>query len=152
MSNELIRQQGGQMENFKKIANEVAPKDLDDAIRLLSDIKKRHESQNYLNDYFDVVKKVVQELSMKDVDDTINHLVSLKQRKGKLFLLGVGGSAGNCSHAVNDFRKIANIEAYAPTDNVSELSARTNDDGWDTVFSNWLKVSNLNKNDAIFVL
>lgn len=109
-------------------------------------------SNNYIDDYFDVVRKVSQELSIKEVDDTINHLVSLKQRKGRLFLIGVGGSAGNCSHAVNDFRKIANIESYAPTDNISELTARVNDDGWDTVFSNWLKVSNLTKNDAIFVL
>ena len=76
---------------------------------------------------------------------------SLKKKKGRVFFLGVGGSAGNCSHAVNDFRKICNIECYAPTDNVSELTARINDDGWESSFVNWLKVSNLKKNDAIFV-
>ena len=70
---------------------------------------------------------------------------------GRLFFLGVGGSAGNCSHAVNDFRKIVGIEAYAPTDNVSELTARTNDEGWDTVFVEWLKTSRLNDKDAVFV-
>ena len=70
---------------------------------------------------------------------------------GRLFFLGVGGSAGNCSHAVNDFRKIVGIEAYAPTDNVSELTARTNDEGWDTVFIEWLKISRLNDKDAVFV-
>jgi D-sedoheptulose 7-phosphate isomerase len=76
----------------------------------------------------------------------------LRTRGGRLFFLGVGGSAGNCSHAVNDFRKIVGIEAYAPTDNVSELTARTNDEGWDTVFSEWLKVSRLNSKDAVFVM
>jgi D-sedoheptulose 7-phosphate isomerase len=69
-----------------------------------------------------------------------------------LFLIGVGGSAGNCSHAVNDFRKLCGIEAYSPIDNVSELTARTNDEGWDTVFAGWLETSRLGKNDAIFVL
>jgi D-sedoheptulose 7-phosphate isomerase len=79
-------------------------------------------------------------------------LVQLRARKGRLFLLGVGGSAANCSHAVNDFRKLAGIEAYSPCDNVSELTARTNDEGWETVFSAWLRVSNANANDAILVL
>ncbi len=78
-------------------------------------------------------------------------LANLRQRSGRLFLLGVGGSAGNCSHAVNDFRKICGIEAYAPTDNVSELTARTNDEGWATVFSEWLKVSKLNPKDMVFI-
>jgi len=75
----------------------------------------------------------------------------VRERGGRLFFLGVGGSAANCSHAVNDFRKIAGFEAYAPTDNVSELTARTNDEGWDTVFSAWLRTSRANKNDAVFV-
>jgi D-sedoheptulose 7-phosphate isomerase len=79
-------------------------------------------------------------------------LVDLRRRGGRLFFLGVGGSAANCSHAVNDFRKIAQIEAYAPTDNVSELTARTNDDGWETVFANWLRVSKLSAKDMIFIL
>jgi len=79
-------------------------------------------------------------------------LVNLKKRGGRLFLLGVGGSAANCSHAVNDFRKIANIECYTPVDNVSELTARTNDDGWDTIFTQWLIGSKLSKNDAVMIL
>jgi D-sedoheptulose 7-phosphate isomerase len=79
-------------------------------------------------------------------------LAALRERGGRLFLLGVGGSAGNCSHAVNDFRKLCGIEAYSPIDNVSELTARTNDEGWDTVFSEWLKVSRLSARDAVFVM
>ena len=78
-------------------------------------------------------------------------LADLRERGGRLFILGVGGSAGNASHAVNDFRKIAGIEAYAPTDNVSELTARVNDDGWATVFEEWLKVSRLSERDAVLV-
>jgi D-sedoheptulose 7-phosphate isomerase len=79
-------------------------------------------------------------------------LADLRTRKGRLFLLGVGGSAANCSHAVNDFRKLAGIEAYSPCDNVSELTARTNDEGWESVFATWLNGSNANANDAVFVL
>ncbi len=81
-----------------------------------------------------------------------SRLVELRRRGGRLFILGVGGSAANASHAVNDFRKIAGIEAYAPTDNVSELTARTNDDGWETVFVNWLRVSRLTRQDLVLVL
>lgn len=77
--------------------------------------------------------------------------IALSKLKGRLFILGVGGSAANASHAVNDFRKLCNIEAYAPTDNVAELTARANDEGWDTVFSGWLKVSNFNKTDALLI-
>jgi D-sedoheptulose 7-phosphate isomerase len=88
-------------------------------------------------------------------DETIERLAGglaeLRNRGGRLFLLGVGGSAGNCSHAVNDFRKLCGIEAYSPIDNVSELTARTNDEGWDTVFSAWLEISRLNSNDAILI-
>jgi D-sedoheptulose 7-phosphate isomerase len=75
----------------------------------------------------------------------------VKVDEGRIFFLGVGGSAGNCSHAVNDFRKIVGIEAYAPTDNVSELTARTNDEGWSTIFVEWLKVSKLHRKDALFI-
>ena len=78
-------------------------------------------------------------------------LKSLKKRNGRLFFLGVGGSAGNASHAVNDFRKLCNIECYCPTDNVSELTARINDEGWDSSFAEWLKVSKINKKDSIFI-
>ncbi|MFH1900313.1 MAG: SIS domain-containing protein [Patescibacteria group bacterium] len=107
--------------------------------------------QNYTAEYFNGVLEVVKKLSKKDINDTIKALVDLKKRHGRLFILGVGGSAANCSHAVNDFRKICNIEAYAPTDNVAELTARTNDDGWDSVFVNWLKGSRLTKNDAVLI-
>jgi D-sedoheptulose 7-phosphate isomerase len=86
-----------------------------------------------------------------DIEALCDELCSLRERQGRLFILGVGGSAGNATHAVNDFRKLCGIEAYAPTDNVSELTARTNDEGWETVFSEWLKVSHANKNDAVLV-
>jgi len=79
-------------------------------------------------------------------------LANVKQGGGRIFFLGVGGSAGNCSHAVNDFRKIVGIESYAPTDNVSELTARTNDEGWATIFVEWLKTSKLSARDAVFIL
>ena len=78
-------------------------------------------------------------------------MIQTKEKNGRLFILGVGGGAGNASHAVNDFRKIAGIESYAPTDNISEITARVNDNGWDTVFVDWLKGSRLNANDCVFV-
>src|SRR3989338_11685997 len=95
----------------------------------------------YISSYFSGVGLVAKKLSQKDIEKMMRELLGLKKRKGRLFLLGVGGSAANCSHAVNDFRKICNIETYTPVDNVSELSARTNDDGWDTVFSKWIQTS-----------
>jgi len=101
--------------------------------------------------YFEEAATILQQLDAGAVDRLAEELAALRAREGRLFLLGVGGSAGNCSHAVNDFRKLCGIEAYAPTDNVSELTARTNDEGWDTVFSEWLKVSRANSKDAIFV-
>jgi len=85
------------------------------------------------------------------IDNIAKGISDLKRRRGRLFFVGSGGGAGHASHAVNDFRKIANIECYTPTDNVSELTARVNDDGWDTSYSNWLKVSRFNSNDGIFV-
>ena len=90
-------------------------------------------------------------LDQNAIQEAVNILNNVREKNGRLFILGVGGSAGNASHAVNDFRKIAGIESYAPTDNVSELTARVNDDGWDSVFKNWLRVSKLNSNDAIMV-
>ena len=105
----------------------------------------------YLKNYFVGTAAVVEKISQKEIEKTVKILLKLKKRKGRLFLLGVGGSAGNCSHAVNDFRKICNIETYAPTDNVSELTARTNDDGWETIFANWLKGSHLTKKDAVMI-
>jgi len=96
--------------------------------------------------------QIVNEIDPEKVEDLVSLLKDLKTRKGRLFVLGVGGSAANAAHAVNDFRKLAGIETYAPTDNVAELTARTNDEGWSTVFSGWLKVSRLNSNDCIFIL
>lgn len=90
-------------------------------------------------------------LSPDLIESLCDELVALRERDGRLFILGVGGSAGNSSHAVNDFRKLCGIEAYAPTDNVSELTARTNDEGWQSVFAEWLKVSRANAKDAILI-
>src|SRR5579862_1874640 len=95
--------------------------------------------------YFSEVVEIAQRLPIDMVEALCDELVALRQRDGRLFILGVGGSAGNASHAVNDFRKLCGIEAYAPIDNVSELTARTNDEGWDTVFSGWLEISKLNE-------
>lgn len=108
-------------------------------------------SDEYISNYLGGVLSAVYQLNKEDLKNMILKLQLLKKNKGRLFLLGVGGAAANCSHAVNDFRKIAGIESYAPTDNVSELTARTNDDGWETVFVNWLKVSNLKNTDAVMV-
>lgn len=104
-------------------------------------------SQQHLNESIEIIKKIDDSVIEKMVDI----LVQVKKDGGRIFFLGVGGSAGNCSHAVNDFRKIVGIESYAPTDNVSELTARTNDEGWATIFSEWLKVSKLNSNDLLFI-
>lgn len=90
-------------------------------------------------------------INFDQLDDMIEILVQIRETGGRLFFLGVGGSAANCSHAVNDFRKIAGIECYAPTDNVSELTARTNDEGWETIFHSYLKTSKLSPNDGVFI-
>jgi D-sedoheptulose 7-phosphate isomerase len=95
---------------------------------------------------------VALQLDHAAVERLVDELAMLRENGGRLFLLGVGGSAANCSHAVNDFRKIAGIEAYAPTDNVSELTARTNDEGWETVFAEWLRGSRATARDAVMVL
>ena len=101
--------------------------------------------------YKENIVKSLNKIDATQITKTISILKKLKNDKGRLFIIGVGGSAGNASHAVNDFRKLAGIECYAPTDNVSELTARTNDEGWKTVFKGWLKISKLNKNDLIFI-
>lgn len=101
--------------------------------------------------FFGEVVKIAQSIDAAGVETLAKELAALRQRGGRLFFLGVGGSAANCSHAVNDFRKLCGIEAYTPVDNVSELTARTNDEGWDTVFAAWLKTSRANKDDAVFV-
>ena len=102
-------------------------------------------------EYLDEAVRVIAGLDVEAIEKMVALLVDLRARGGRLFFLGVGGSAANCSHAVNDFRKIAGIEAYTPLDNVSELTARTNDDGWETVFVNWLKGSRLQPKDMLFV-
>ena len=107
---------------------------------------------DFINQFLQEACEISQKLDRATLEKLVGQLVSLRERGGRLFLLGVGGSAANASHAVNDFRKIAGIECYAPTDNVSELTARTNDEGWATVFAAWLEVSHLSDRDAIFVL
>ena len=101
--------------------------------------------------YFVYIKKILEKINRKPIGELINELQLLQKRKGRLFILGVGGSAANASHAASDFRKLTEIEAYAPTDNIAELSARTNDEGWESVFINWLKISRLNKNDMLLI-
>ncbi len=101
--------------------------------------------------YFNEVTEIVRRLPIDTVEALCDELVALRARDGRLFILGVGGSAGNAGHAVNDFRKLCGIEAYAPTDNVSELTARTNDEGWPTVFAEWLKVSRADARDALLI-
>ncbi|HEY6555957.1 MAG TPA: SIS domain-containing protein [Polyangiaceae bacterium] len=106
---------------------------------------------SYVETYFRDAIRIIEAIDRAAIERMVGELSELRGRGGRLFILGVGGSAGNASHAVNDFRKICGIEAYAPTDNVSELTARINDDGWETSFSEWLKVSRLSKSDALFV-
>jgi len=105
----------------------------------------------HVSDYFEWSQQVSERIDIEKVELLAKELVALRTRGGRLFVLGVGGSAGNASHAVNDFRKLCGIEAYSPTDNVSELTARTNDEGWETVFVEWLKVSRLTRDDAVIV-
>lgn len=106
---------------------------------------------NYINNYLDEAKKIIDSVDKDAISKIVTLLNHVRDNNGRLFILGVGGGAGHASHAVNDFRKICGIEAYTPTDNVSELTARVNDDGWETAYVNWLKISKLNKNDMIFV-
>ena len=106
----------------------------------------------YTQQHLAEASAIITQLDVAAIEHLVALLADLRTRDGRLFFLGVGGSAANCSHAVNDFRKIVGIEAYAPTDNVSELTARTNDEGWPTVFVAWLKVSHLKPTDMLFVL
>ena len=107
---------------------------------------------DFVTRYFQEVQRVAAGIDTAVVNRVIELMVAVRDGGGRLFILGVGGSAGNAGHAVNDFRKIANFEAYAPTDNVSELTARINDDGWDTSFANWLKGSRLGADDLLLIL
>ena len=104
-------------------------------------------AQQHLNETVEIIHKI----DVASIEKMADLLAGVKQSGGRIFFLGVGGSAGNCSHAVNDFRKNVGIESYAPTDNVSELTARTNDEGWATIFVEWLKTSKLKPQDAVFV-
>ena len=107
---------------------------------------------NHVKKFFQKINIVSEKIDKNKILKLVNTLSKIRRQKGRVFFLGVGGSASNCSHAVNDFRKICEIECYAPTDNVSELTARINDDGWESSLKNWLKVSNLNSKDAIFIM
>jgi D-sedoheptulose 7-phosphate isomerase len=106
---------------------------------------------NHAENFFRESASICATINTAKIEMLANELAALRDRKGRLFIIGVGGSAGNCSHAVNDFRKLCGIEAYSPVDNVSELTARANDEGWETIFAGWLEVSRLNSDDAILV-
>jgi len=105
----------------------------------------------YAQQHLEEATRILEKIDFNTVEQVADILASVKAEEGRIFFLGVGGSAGNCSHAVNDFRKIVGIESYAPTDNVSELTARVNDEGWATIFVEWLKTSKLKTKDCIFV-
>lgn len=105
----------------------------------------------YIRDYLEEASRILDALDVAAIERLLNALRELREKDGRLFCLGVGGGAGHASHAVCDFRKIAGIEAYAPTDNVSELTARANDNGWGSIFVDWLKVGRLNRNDMVLV-
>ncbi len=107
--------------------------------------------EEYISAFLDDAITIIKKLDRTKIGNISRILLDIRKKGGRLFILGVGGGAGHASHAVNDFRKIAGIESYAPTDNISELTARVNDDGWETVFVNWLKGSRLTANDCIFV-
>ena len=107
---------------------------------------------NYSQQHLAEASEIISKLDITAIENMVDVLLATRDNGGRLFMLGVGGSAANASHAVNDFRKITHIETYAPTDNVSELTARTNDEGWDTVFAEWLKTSKLNEKDTLFIL
>ena len=105
----------------------------------------------FIDQYFKDAKKIIDKIDSDQILKMVSILNEIRNNNGRMFILGVGGGAGHASHAVNDFRKICGIEAYTPTDNVSELTARVNDDGWDTAYVNWLIISRLNENDMVFV-
>jgi D-sedoheptulose 7-phosphate isomerase len=108
--------------------------------------------QNFYKFFFENTIDSISNFNEKEINNLAKQIAKIRAKKGRIFFVGVGGSAGNATHAVNDFRKLCNVECYSITDNVSELTARINDEGWDSSFSKWLKISNLNKMDAIFVL
>ena len=105
----------------------------------------------YAKRYFEEVETIAKSIDIDVIEKMVQIIWDVKEKKGRLFFIGVGGSAANCSHAVNDFRKIGGIECYTPNDNVAEITARTNDEGWETVYAPWLECSRLSDNDAVFV-
>src|ERR1700683_5541857 len=115
-------------------------------------IPNRNQSMSYSAQHLKETAEIVAKINPADCDKCVAELRAVREHGGRLFLLGVGGSAANASHAVNDLRKITGVESYAPTDNVSELTTRTNDDGWASVFVEWLRVSKLNSKDCLFIL
>ena len=106
---------------------------------------------SFSSTYLIEASQIIKQLDTQQIENMVQLLRDLRHRNGRLFVIGVGGGAGHATHAVGDFRKIAGIEAYAPTDNIAELTARTNDEGWDTTFVEWLKISHLSRNDGVFV-
>src|SRR3954451_22709617 len=109
------------------------------------------DNSEFTRRFLNETVEIIQKLDSGQIDSIAEGLSAVREKRGRLFILGVGGSAGHAGHAVNDFRKICGIEAYAPTDNVSELTARVNDDGWRTVFANFLKTSRIGEKDAVLV-
>jgi D-sedoheptulose 7-phosphate isomerase len=120
---------------------------IENAARIL----KEHRMADFVDTFLEETSQIARTIDRAVINAAIAEFKAVRDRRGRLFILGVGGSAGNASHAVNDFRKIGNIESYAPSDNVSELTARINDEGWETCYSNWLRGSNLSKNDLLLV-
>lgn len=114
-------------------------------------LKSTDEASNFSKSYLDEAIEVINLIDTNEIEKIVSLIKQTRTKLGRIFFLGVGGSAGNCSHAVNDFRKIIEVESYAPTDNVSELTARTNDEGWANVFVPWLRLSKLSKNDMVFI-
>tara|TARA_Y100000739_G_scaffold87766_1_gene74907 strand:- start:1056 stop:1658 length:603 start_codon:yes stop_codon:yes gene_type:complete len=107
--------------------------------------------REFIKSYLDEVSKICLSIDQNEVESVASEIINVRDKKGRIFFIGVGGSAGNASHAVCDLRKLTGIECYAPSDNVSELTARTNDEGWETIFSAWLEVSKLSNKDLVFV-
>jgi D-sedoheptulose 7-phosphate isomerase len=142
----------GQMDAFEvtRRFHEIgSPEGLEETRSYLSSqaTPERCFAQKYLSE----ARQALEQIDTAEIERIAELLVEVRARGGRIFFLGVGGGAGNCSHAVNDFRKLAGIESYAPTDNVSELTARTNDEGWETVFASWLRTSHLRPQDMVFV-
>ena len=114
-------------------------------------MSKLKNMEKFISSYLNEVSQIASLIDNKEVKDVVGEIIKTRDNKGRIFFIGVGGSAGNASHAVCDFRKLTGIECYTPSDNISELTARTNDEGWDTIFRAWLEVSNLSSKDLVFV-